>query len=55
MNLSKFFAELKRRNIYKVAIPAVALVTPALLRVDPTWDPLLADPDFRKLCEEKQP
>jgi predicted Zn-dependent protease len=29
-------------------------VTPALLRVDPTWDPLRADPAFQKLCEEKQ-
>ena len=24
MNLGKFFAELKRRNVYKVAIPVVA-------------------------------
>jgi TolB-like protein/Tfp pilus assembly protein PilF len=30
-------------------------VTPALLRVDPLWDPLRADPAFQKLCEEKQP
>jgi TolB-like protein/Tfp pilus assembly protein PilF len=30
-------------------------VTPALLRLDPIWDPLRADPDFQKLCEEKQP
>ena len=29
--------------------------TPALLRLDPLWDPLRADPAFRKLCEEKQP
>jgi TolB-like protein/class 3 adenylate cyclase/Tfp pilus assembly protein PilF len=29
-------------------------VTPALLRLDPTWDPLRADPAFRKLCEEKK-
>jgi hypothetical protein len=28
-------------------------VTPALLRLDPTWDPLRADPAFQKLCEEK--
>jgi tetratricopeptide (TPR) repeat protein len=32
-----------------------ASVTPALLRLDPTWDPLRADPAFQKLCEEKQP
>ena len=30
-------------------------VTPALLRLDPIWDPLRADPVFQKLCEEKQP
>jgi TolB-like protein/Tfp pilus assembly protein PilF len=30
-----------------------APVTPALLRLDPFWDPLRADPDFQKLCEEK--
>ena len=29
-------------------------ITPALLRLDPFWDPLRADPDFQKLCEEKQ-
>ncbi len=29
-------------------------ITPALLRLDPIWDPLRADPTFQKLCEEKQ-
>jgi TolB-like protein/Tfp pilus assembly protein PilF len=29
-------------------------VTSALLRLDPIWDPLRADPAFQKLCEEKQ-
>ena len=29
--------------------------TPALLRLDPTWDPLRSDPAFQKLCEENQP
>jgi serine/threonine protein kinase/regulator of sirC expression with transglutaminase-like and TPR domain len=33
----------------------VAPITPALLRLDPIWDPLRADPAFQKLCEEKQP
>jgi TolB-like protein/Flp pilus assembly protein TadD len=28
-------------------------VTPALLRLDPLWDPLRSDPAFQKLCEEK--
>jgi TolB-like protein/Tfp pilus assembly protein PilF len=31
------------------------VVTPALLRLDPLWDPLRGDPAFQKLCEEKQP
>jgi TolB-like protein/class 3 adenylate cyclase/Tfp pilus assembly protein PilF len=30
-------------------------ITPALLRFDPIWDPLRADPAFQKLCAEKQP
>ena len=30
-------------------------ITPALLRLDPIWDPLRPDPVFQKLCEEKQP
>jgi hypothetical protein len=30
-------------------------ITPALLRLDPLWDPLRADPAFQKLCEEKKP
>jgi serine/threonine protein kinase/Tfp pilus assembly protein PilF len=30
------------------------VVTPALLRLDPFWDPLRSDARFQKLCEEKQ-
>ncbi len=30
-------------------------VTPALLRLDPVWDPLRSDPAFQKLCEENAP
>jgi TolB-like protein/Tfp pilus assembly protein PilF len=30
-------------------------ITLALLKLDPIWDPLRADPAFQKLCEEKQP
>jgi TolB-like protein/Tfp pilus assembly protein PilF len=32
-----------------------APITPALLKLDPIWDPLRTDPAFEKLCEEKQP
>jgi TolB-like protein/Flp pilus assembly protein TadD len=31
------------------------VVTPALLRLDPIWDPLRGDPAFQKLCKDKQP
>ena len=35
-------------------VPYLRPITPALLRLDPTWDPLRADPAFRKLYEEKK-
>jgi serine/threonine protein kinase/Tfp pilus assembly protein PilF len=40
---------------YTGALAAGPPLTPALLRLDPMFDPLRADPAFQKLCEEKQP
>jgi tetratricopeptide (TPR) repeat protein len=34
-------------------IPYGLAITPALLRLDPIWDPIRNDPRFQKLCEEK--
>jgi serine/threonine protein kinase/Tfp pilus assembly protein PilF len=43
------------RTPYGAGLYTPTPITPALLRLDPNWDPLRADPAFQKLCEEKQP
>ena len=36
-------------------LPGELSLTPALLRVDPLWDPVRNDPRFQELIGEKKP
>jgi serine/threonine protein kinase/Flp pilus assembly protein TadD len=40
---------------YKTFVYGLTPITPALLRLDPIWDPLRSDPAFQKLCQATQP
>jgi TolB-like protein/Tfp pilus assembly protein PilF len=38
-----------------VHVPSATSITPTLLRIDPTWDPIRNDPRFQELAAEKKP
>ena len=48
--LQKLLSIPYREPTYAANVP----LTPALLRLDPMFDPLRNDPRFQKLCEDKQ-
>jgi len=65
MSSGNFLAELKRRNVYKVAVavaipwrllsvPAGETISIARLKIDPVWDPIRKDPGFQQLLTVKE-
>jgi serine/threonine-protein kinase len=40
---------------YKTFVYSLTPITPALLRLDPIWDPLRSDPRFQKLVASPTP
>src|SRR5204862_4554004 len=38
-----------------IQVPSATSITPALLRIDPIWDPIRNDPRFQELVAEKNP
>ena len=45
----------KLLNAHYFSLLCFAPLTPALLRIDPVWDPLRDDPLFQKLINEENP
>jgi predicted Zn-dependent protease len=43
------------QKLLSIPSPSLPPLTPALLRLDPMFDPLRNDPRFQKLCEQQSP